>query len=126
MKLDRKFAYEIKKEANGDGSRDARLAFIQKVRGASKMMSSPNVLYGKYYEAFRIYGRIPVAICIAATLYQRRERLDYWNFAWATEILDLWTNRTPHGIEDACINDGIHPTRICEYAGDFIKLTTGE
>ena len=26
MKLDRKFAYEIKKEANGDGSRDARLA----------------------------------------------------------------------------------------------------
>lgn len=90
------------------------------------MMSSPNVLYGKYNEAFRIYGRIPVAICIAATLYQRRERLDYWNFAWATEILDLWTNRTPHGIEDACINDGIHPTRICEYAGDFIKLTTGE
>lgn len=126
MKLDGELAREIKKQANGDGSREAKFAFIKKVRGAAKMMSTPDVLHGKYDEAFKVYGRVPVAICIAATLYRRRDRLAYWKFDWATEVLNLWTNRTAHGIEDAYIDDGIHPTRICEYAGVFIRLTTEE
>lgn len=126
MKLDREFAREIKKQANGNGSREAKFSFIKKVRGASKMMSTPDVMNGKYDEAFQVYGRVPVAICIAATLCQRRHRLDHWKFDWASEILSLWANRTAHGIEDACINDGIHPTKICEYAGELIRLTTEE
>lgn len=44
MKLDRTLANEIKKQANGNGSREAKFAFIKKVRDASKMMSCPDVL----------------------------------------------------------------------------------
>lgn len=124
MKLDRTLASEIKKQANGDGSREAKFAFIKKVRGASKMMSSPDVLQGKFSEALSTYGRVPVAICVAATLHQSRDRLDNWKLDWASEVLSIWTNRTAHGIEDAYINDGLHPTRICEYAGSLIKFTT--
>lgn len=126
IKLDRTLARDIKKQANGDGSREAKFAFIEKVRGASKMMSTPEVQRGKFDETIKTYGRVAVAVCVAATLYQRRERLDFWEFYWATEVLSLWTNKTAHGIEDACIEDGIHPTRICEYAGSFIQLTTEE
>lgn len=129
MKLDRVLANDIKKQANGDGSREARFAFLKKVREAAKMMSTPEVVEdGKFDEAMKIYGRVVVSICVAATLYQRRERLDFWKFNWAMEVLNLWTNRTPHGIEEAYIDDGIHPTRICDYdyAGSFIRLTTEE
>lgn len=124
MKLDRTLVSEIKKQANGDGSREAKFAFIEKVRGASKMMSSPDVMQGKFSEALSAYGRVPVAICVAATLHQRRDRLDNWKLDWASEVLSTWTNRTAHGIEDAYIDDGLHPTRICEYAGSLIKFTT--
>lgn len=129
MKLDTTFAKEVKREANGDGSREARFAFNEKVRGAAKMMSTPDVLHGgKVNEAFKTYGRVAVGICFAATLYQRRERLDFWGFDWATEVLKLWTNRTPNSLDNAAINDGIHPTKICyhDYAGNFIRLTTEE
>lgn len=126
MKLDRTLANEIKKQANGDGSREAKFTFIKKVRGASMMMSSPDVMRGRFDETIKAYGRVPVAICIAATLYQRRERLDNWKLNWALEVLNLWANKTAQGVEDAYIDDGVHPTRICEYAGSFIKLTTKE
>lgn len=126
MKLDSTLARDIKKQANGDGSREAKFAFIKKVREASEMMSTPEVQRGKFDEAMKAYGRVAVAVCVAATLYQRRERLDFWKFDWATEVLSLWTNKTAHGVEDACIMDGIHPTRICEYAGSFIRLTIEE
>ena len=115
MKLDRTLANEIKKQANGDGSREAKFAFIRKVRDASKMMSSPDVMNGKFDEALKVYGRV-----------RRHHRLDNWRFDWAVAVLDLWTNRTAHGVEDAYIDDGIHPTRICEYARNFIRLTTEE
>lgn len=124
MKLDRTLASEIKKQANGDGSREAKFAFIKKVRDASKMMSRSEVLHGKFDEALKVYGRVPVAICVAATLHQRRDHMDNRKLDWASEVLSIWTNRTAHGIEDAYINDGLHPTRICEYAGSLIELTT--
>lgn len=129
MKLDSTFAREVKREANGDGSREAKFSFIEKVRGASKLMSTPDIVRGgKINEAFQTYGRVAVAVCFAATLYQRRERLDFWGFDWANEVLKLWTNRTLHALDDANIDDGIHPTRICDsdYAGGFIRLTTEE
>lgn len=36
MKLDRTFAREVKKAANGDGSREARFAFLNPAREAAK------------------------------------------------------------------------------------------
>lgn len=129
IKLDNTLAREIRAQANGNGSREAKFAFIKKIRGASKLISAPDVIRsGKITEATRIYGRAAVAICFAATLYQRRERIDFWGFDWATEVLKLWANRAPHGLGDAIISDGLHPTRICDsdYAGNFIRLTTEE
>lgn len=88
------------------------------------MMSTPDVTDGKFDEALKTYGRVPVAVCVAETLYRRRIRLDGWKLSWALEVLALWTNRAPSNLESAYIDDGIHPTRIAEYAGSFIRLTT--
>jgi len=126
VKLDRTFVSKIKKQANGDGSRKAKFAFLKKVRGASEMMSCPDVMYGKFDEALQTYGRVPVAVCVAATLYQRREQLDRWKLGWTFEVLNLWTNKAASNLDSAFIYDGIHPTRICEYVGSFIRFTTEE
>lgn len=127
MKLDRVFANDIRREANGDGSREAKFAFMKRVEAANKALSAPEVSDGGFDSAIKEHGRIPVAICVAATLYNRRERLDRWGFSWAMEVLKLWTNRTPSGVDRATIMDEmLHPTRICGYAGDFIRLTIEE
>ena len=81
-------------------------------------------MLGGFDAAIKEYGRVPVAICTAATLWQRKERIDRWKIEWAMEVLNAWNNRTNSTIEIAAIDDGLHPTRICGYAGDFIRLTT--
>ncbi len=124
MKIDREPAKEIK-AANGDGSREAKVALVQRVRAANKDLSTPTVTTG-FNDAIKKHGRVPVALCIAGTLYARRERLDRWGFAWAEEVLKLWTNRPPSYIQIATINDGLHPTRICEYAGSFVRAVIEE
>lgn len=127
MKLDDTFAREVKKTANGDGSREARFSFMKQVEAARKALSSPEVARGGYDAAIKEYGRVPVAICTASTLYKRKERLDGWGLWWAQTVLALWTNRPPSGIDRAAIQDDtLHPTRICDYAADFIRLTTME
>lgn len=127
MKLDVVLSKDIKREANGDGSREAKFAFMKRVEAANKALSAPEVACGGFYAAIKEHGRVPVAICVAATLYNRRERLDRWGFSWATEVLNLWTNRTPSGIDRATIRDEmLHPTSICRYAEEFIRLTMEE
>lgn len=127
MKLDSGLAHAIKKEANGDGSREARFSFLKRVVEANKALSASEVAHGGFEVAMKEYGRVPVTVCVAATLYSRRERLDGWGLLWAQEVLALWTNRTPSGIDRATIRDEtLHPTSICGYAGSFIRLTTEE
>lgn len=127
MKLDDTFAREVKKIANGDGSREAKFAFMKKVEKAKKALSSPEVARGGFDTALKDYGRVLVAICTASALYERKERLDGWGFWWAQNVLALWTNRPPSGIERAAIrNDALNPTRICDYAASFIQLTLME
>lgn len=126
MKLDSTFEREVRKTANGDGSREARFVFMKLLEETNKTLSSPEVAHGGYDEAIKTYGRVPVAICTAATLFRRRERLDGWGLRWAQDVLALWTNRTPSGIDRATIDDKIHPTRICDYAASFIRLTSME
>ena len=122
MNLDKTLAREIK-ALNGDGTREARFETIRKVRAANKDLSRPEVR-DSFNEAIKAHGRAVVALCVASTLHLRRERLDGWGFAWARAVLDLWTNKVPSFIDAAAIADGLHPTRICEYAGEFIRLTT--
>ena len=124
MKLDGTFAREIEKTANGDGSREARFAFLNPVRDAAKRLSTPNVR-NDFDDVLREYGRATVGLCVAVTVWERRDRLESRTVRWAEDVLKLWTNR-PHDTLCLFINDGLHPTRIEEYAGSFIKLTTEE
>lgn len=123
MKLEKDFAREVKKLANGDGSRELKFDFLKKVREARKALSTAEVAKGKLAEVIKEYGRVPVAVCLAVTIWERRDRLSQGVTAWAGEVLALWTNR-PADILSAYIDDGLHPTRIEEYAGSFIRLTT--
>lgn len=125
IKLDDCFARELRKTANGDGSREAKFAFKEKVTKAAKELSTPEVPY-IFSDVIKKHGRIPVAVCVAVTIAERRDRLDYnETVCWADAVLKLWTNRNFSSLLFAYINDGLHPTRIKEYAGSFIRLTTG-
>ena len=122
MKLDRTLAKEIK-AANGDGGREAKFSLLRKIDEARKDMSTPEVMT-QFNDMPRKHGRAVTAICVAATLWSRRDRLDGWRLKWAAEVLDLWTTKPPSGVSRAVIEDGLHPTRICEYAASFINFTT--
>lgn len=122
--LDRTLEKEIKR-LNGDGSREARFDTIKKLRAAMNDLSTPKVMY-TFNDCLRAHGRAAVSVCVAATLYERRERIDRWGLSWAKAVLALWTNRTPSMVESICIRDQLHPTRICDYANSLIKLTTQE
>ena len=124
MKLDGTFAREIEKTANGDGSRKARFAFLNPARDAAKRLSTPNVR-NDFDDVLWEYGRATVGLCVAGTVWERRDRLESRTVRWAEDVLKLWTNR-PHDTLCLFINNGLHPTRIEEYAGSFIKLTTEE
>ena len=122
--LDRTLAREIKL-ANGDGGREAKFALLHKIEQAAADFSTPQIMTA-FDDLLRKHGRAITAICIAATIWQRRERLDNWQLTWARQVLDLWTTKpkTETGIMRAYIDDKLHPTRVCEYAGSFIRLTT--
>ena len=124
MKLDRTFAREVKKAANGDGSREARFAFLNPAKEAARKLSTPNVMR-EFDGILREYGRATVGLCVAVTVWERRDRLESRTVRWAIEVLELWTNRPPD-IRSLYIGDNLHPSRIEEYAGSFIKLTTEE
>lgn len=121
--IDESFAREIKKIANGDGSREAKFAFLEKARAAARELSCPDVI-DKFNDVMKKYGRVAVGLCVAATILERADRLSDKSVRWAQEVYVLWTNRPPHpGIE---IRDNLHFSRIEEprYAGEFVKLTS--
>jgi hypothetical protein len=122
MKLDATLAREIK-AANGDGSRDAKFALLHRIDAAVKDMSTPEIME-RFNEMLVKHGRAVTAICVAATIWVRLERLDRWQMKWAEAVLALWTTKPPMGAYRASFDDGLHPTRICEYAASFIKCST--
>lgn len=120
--LDRTLVKEIK-AAIGDGSREAKFALLKKIDAAAEEMSTPEIRE-RFNEMLVKHGRAVTAICVAATIWERRDRLDDWRIDWATEVLELWTTKPASGVIRAYIHDDLHPTRICEYAYSFIKLTS--
>ena len=124
MKLDRTFEREIKKAANGDGSREARFEFLRRAKEAAKKMSTPEVMR-EFGNVLREYGRAVVGLCVAVTAWEHRDRLDDRTTRWAAEVLQLWANR-PRDALCIYIDDGLHPTSIEVYAGYFIRDTTEE
>ena len=121
MKIDKSLAKEIK-AANGDGSREAKFDLLVKVRSANLDLSRSSVM-SEFNQILCRHGRVPVAICLGATILARRDRLSHDTVAWANDVVSCWTNRPP-SLTSAVIDDGLHPSRIEEYAGSFISCTT--
>jgi hypothetical protein len=124
MKLDRTFSREIVKLANGDGSREAKLEFLAKARAARKELSTPEVMRGAFDKAIKEYGRVAVGVCLAVTIWERRDRLTSKAVQWARAVLDIWTNRPLNTMTVYIDDSALHPTKIEEYAGEFMRLTT--
>ncbi len=124
MKLDRTFTREVK-ALTGGGSREEKFALLKRIDAARKDLSTTAVRR-VFDECIRKHGRAIVAVCVAATLDARKERLDHWGWRWAHEVLSLLPGLTPGNLDRAYIDDGIHPTAICDYAGSLIRLTTEE
>lgn len=123
MKLDRTFSRELSKLANGDGSREEKFDFLTKARAARKALSTPEVMRGAFDDAVKEYGRVAVGVCLAVTIWERRDRLTDRAVQWARAVLEVWTNR-PVNMLTVYIDDNIHPTKIEVYAGEFMRLTT--
>ena len=124
MKLDRELTREIRKLV-GDGSRDAKFAMLAKIDAANRELSTaaPRTDFSGILGR---HGRAVVAVAVACTLRNRWERLEGWGIEWALAVLDLlpfvWTQGN---MDRATIRDTVlHPTAICDYAGDFIRLTS--
>lgn len=122
MQLETTFQKEINKIANGDGGINHRRAFRQTLRAVNAELSSPRVM-DQYGACISKYGRVPVAICTAVTILSRQDRLYDTTVMWARKVLELWTNKYPN-LDSLIIDDGLHSTRIEEYARELILLTT--
>lgn len=124
MTLDKEFRHEIAKLSNGDGSREARFAFKKVVETVARKLSCIRAPY-LINESIRAFGRVPVAICLAVTILKKRDFMPDSIITWATDVLGEWKNHTSD-TGYAYIDDGLHCTRIAEYAGAFIRMTTEE
>lgn len=122
MKLDETFIKDIKKIANGDGSRKAKFNFLRSVKSAAKELSTPSVVQ-TFNKVLCKYGRVTIGICLAATTLARQDRLSSSFVKWGYSVLNLWSNR-PSDLSCVCIDDKLHPTRIEEYAYDFVRMTS--
>ena len=123
MKLDRTLVKEIKKLVGVSGTREERFDAMKKIEAARVELSTTEVMR-TFHDCLKHHGRAAVAICVASTLYEMCERIDTNYLSWAMAVLELWPNRGKTFISRARIDDGLHPTRIYEYAGDFIRLTS--
>lgn len=119
--LDKELAKEVRK-ANGGECREAKFKLLAQIKAAKRDLSRTDVR-DHFNEILKYHGRVPVAICVAVTAVMREDRLNRWIVDWGREVLGLWTNR-PNDFSVALIEDGLHPSRIEEYAGNFVKGTT--
>ena len=124
MKLNDNFLRELDRTANGDGSREAMLAFVTTAKKAVKELSTYKVVE-KFDGILKRYGDAVVAVCVAKTIVENEERLSYRSIEWAKEVLRHWTNR-PQNTDCVLIFDGLHPTRIENYADGLINKTMKE
>lgn len=124
MKLDETFIKDMKKIANGDGSREAKFNFLRQAKAAAKELSTLSIKEN-FYKVLCEYGRVAVGICLAATILEKQDRLSTFFVQWGYAVINLWTNRASD-LSCVRIDDGLHPTRIEEYAYDFLRLTLEE
>lgn len=122
MRLDRNFERESKKTFNGDCSREYKAQMISLASIAAREMSSTAI--ARTFDTYlKRYGRSIIALCVAATVIDRADRLSPVTVDWAHNVMHLWTNRGPTSTARLIIRDGLHPTKIESYAGNLIKYT---
>ena len=124
MKLDRTFSKELSR-VNGDGSRQAKFSFLNPAREAAGKLSTINV-FDVFNDIVREYGRATVGVCVAATILNRQDRLEPDSICWAKEVMKHWTNKVQNNVDSVVIRDGLHPTKIEQYASSFIRCTIEE
>jgi len=125
MEIDDTLAKEIK-ALGGDGSREAKFALLKKLDAARADLSTTKIRE-TFNSALKKHGRAVVAICVAVTLDARRDRLDHWEWHWALSVIALLPcSFTRNNYMRAYIDDGIHPTAICDYARELIRATSVE
>jgi len=78
MKLDRTLFKEVKALA-GNGSREAKFALLRRIDAARTDLSTPKAREN-FNACLSKHGRAVVAVCVAATLDARKDRLDCWNW----------------------------------------------
>jgi hypothetical protein len=120
MKLDKTFANEVRKAANGDGSREHKFALLKELKEASAALSDRHA----FESCLKKHGRAKVALCIASTIFKQEYRFDKTACAWARLVLDLWTNRYNGHVSEAIIN--IHPAILGDKSCSVRKLTVEE
>lgn len=118
MKLDKTFENEIKKIANGDGSKEYKFAFIDELKRVSAALANRYEFSG----AMKKYGRAKVSICIAATIQHNAYRYEFEQIEWAEAVMKLWTNVCGNSISAANIN--IHPCIMIDLSYGLRKLTS--
>jgi hypothetical protein len=117
MKLSKTFENEIKKVANGDGSRDYMFAFIDELKKISAALSNRYEFAG----AMEKYGRAKVSVCIAATILRSTYRHESGPIGWAMAVMDTWTNKCGRSVSEAIIN--IYPAVLEDLSRGMRKLT---
>ena len=124
MKLDRTFVTEINKVTANDGTSAGRAAVKTRLRACAAAMSTIDI-DEKLNDIIKEHGRAAVGICIAQKCagehYEDRhdERLCSWS------RLVLAACKTELG-DNGTYNDGLHPTRVDDYAACLIKYTIAE
>ena len=125
MALDNELAKEIKAFVGKGEDGESRFMVNQTVRKAAEELEKASRYDGSPLdECARKYGRAAVAICIASTLWERRDRLDRWNFEWAIDVLNQWKWKHKDATRFGLIGGNAHPTAICCWAKSFIECTS--
>jgi hypothetical protein len=118
MKIDTTFANEIRKQANGDGSREHRIAFKFGIAKVAKDLEKSRYEFDKHIQK---HGRVKVGLCVAATIMKQAYRCESPQIDWAQRVLAEWTNKTPDAISSAVVN--MHPAILTDISGSLRRLT---
>ncbi len=125
MKLDWTLAKEIK-ALGGDGSRGAKFELLRRIDAARSDLSTPQVMTN-FDDCVMKHGRAIVAVCVAATLNAWHDFIGDWKIYWIDGVLNgLPSCITQQNLKRAVIDDGLHFSRVCEYARSFILATSEE
>ena len=126
MKPDPVLLSEIKKAAGK--TRSERLAFLAQCGafawelGDAIKKNNCAQLKTIFNKAMLGYPRAVTACSLAATI-SMRDGMSYPAQVWAQGILEAWNPSASQRLR-GIIDDNLNPTRLEEYAGEFIRATT--